>query len=144
MAGASQRFRETRQLAVPDRGRTHQVEVIISINTMISRYPGERWQESVLRLREERICQGDNQNICPTGIKTHKKRLQTELVVDDKYWKVASYANAIVSEIETIAYSVGVSELRDINIRHMRIVQPDDKTVSLENIWPSYTRTTMS
>ena len=88
-----------------------------------------------------------NRNTCPTGITTHNKRLQTGLVVEDKYRKVANYANAIVGEIETIAHSVGVSEPRDMNRSHVRIVQPDGKTVSLENIWPSwpsYNQTTMS
>src|SRR6266852_1835248 len=34
-----------------------------------------------------------HQNTCPTGVTTHNKRLQRALVVEEKYLRVANYAN---------------------------------------------------
>ncbi len=66
-----------------------------------------------------------NKNTCPTGITTHQRRFQKGLVVDDKDKRVAAYAKGIVSDLETIAHSVGVSEPRKLRRDHIRIVQAD-------------------
>ena len=66
-----------------------------------------------------------HRNTCPTGITTHDPRFQEGLVVEDKDKRVAHYAKGIVKDVETIAYSVGVSEPRLLRRRHVRIVQPD-------------------
>ena len=79
-----------------------------------------------------------NRNTCPTGITTHDPRLQGGLVVEDKYLKVAHYAKSVISEVETIAHSVGVAEPRLMRRRHVRIVQADGSSVPFNKIRPSY------
>ena len=79
-----------------------------------------------------------NRNTCPTGITTHQKRLQQGLVVEEKYVRVANYARSVISEVETIAHSVGVSEPRQMRRRHVRIVQSDGTSVPMNEIYPSY------
>jgi len=75
-----------------------------------------------------------NKNTCPTGITTHDARLQKGLVVQDKYLKVAHYAKGLTKEVETIAHSVGVSEPRQLKPHHVRIVQSDGNSVSMEHL----------
>ncbi|WP_417250285.1 FMN-binding glutamate synthase family protein [Celeribacter sp.] len=79
-----------------------------------------------------------NKNTCPTGITTHDPHLQEGLVVEDKYKKVAAFANATVKELETIAHSVGVLEPRQMRRHHVRIVQADGTSIPLDRIVPSY------
>ncbi|NHQ74082.1 FMN-binding glutamate synthase family protein [Roseovarius gahaiensis] len=79
-----------------------------------------------------------NRNTCPTGITTHDPRLQGGLVVEDKYLKVANYAKSVISEVETIAHSVGVAEPRLMRRRHVRIVQADGSSVPFNKMRPSY------
>ncbi|MCP5074490.1 MAG: FMN-binding glutamate synthase family protein [Rhodobacteraceae bacterium] len=77
-----------------------------------------------------------NKNTCPTGITTHDPRFQKGLVPQVKYEKVANYAKNIVKEVETIAHSVGVNEPRQIDRRHVRIVQDSGRTLVMDEIWP--------
>ena len=77
-----------------------------------------------------------NKNTCPTGITTHDPRFQKGLVPEDKYKKVARYAKQLTKEVEVIAHSVGVLEPRQMRRRHVRIVQPDGRTVSLAELYP--------
>jgi len=83
-----------------------------------------------------------NRNTCPTGITTHDPRLQAGLVVEDKFQKVANYARSVISEVETIAHSVGVAEPRLMRRRHVRIVQADGTSVPFNKIRPSYNAAT--
>src|SRR6056297_3631098 len=85
-----------------------------------------------------------NRNTCPTGITTHDPRLQAGLVVEDKYLKVANYAKSVISEVETIAHSVGVAEPRLMRRRHVRIVQADGTSIPFNKIRPSYNPPTPS
>lgn len=85
-----------------------------------------------------------NKNTCPTGITTHDPRFQKGLVVERKYKRVANYAKSIIKEVETIAHSVGVSEPRLMRRRHVRIVQPNGRSVPMNKIHPSYNTTTPS
>ena len=85
-----------------------------------------------------------NKNTCPTGITTHDPRFQKGLVVERKYKRVARYAKTIVKEVETIAHSVGVSEPRQMRRRHVRIVQPNGRSVPMNKIYPSYNSPTPS
>ena len=78
-----------------------------------------------------------NRNSCPTGITTHDPRLQRGLVVEEKEDRVAHYARAIVSEVETIAHSVGVTEPRQMRRRHVRIVQADGRSVPMNRLVPA-------
>ncbi len=77
-----------------------------------------------------------NMNTCPTGITTHDLRFQKGLVPEDKYKKVARYADNIVKEVETIAHSVGVPEPRQLKREHVRIVQDTGKSVPLIELYP--------
>ncbi len=79
-----------------------------------------------------------NRNTCPTGITTHDERLQKGLVVERKYKRVARYAKAVIKEVETIAHSVGVSEPRKMRRRHVRLVQPDGRSVPMNKIHPTH------
>ena len=84
-----------------------------------------------------------NRNTCPTGITTHDPRFQRGLVVEDKFEKVGRYARRIVGEVEMIAHSVGVSEPRQMRRRHVRIVQPDGRSIPFNKIMPSYNAPTL-
>ena len=78
-----------------------------------------------------------NKNTCPTGITTHDPKLQRGLVVEEKFEKVARYAKQIISEVETIAHSVGVTEPRLMRRRHVRIVGDDGRSRPMNEIYPS-------
>nr|WP_054004449.1 FMN-binding glutamate synthase family protein [Shimia sp. SK013] len=77
-----------------------------------------------------------NKNTCPTGITTHDPRFQKGLVVERKYTRVARYAKAIIKEVEIISHSVGVSEPRELRRRHVRLVQPNGRSVPMNEIFP--------
>ncbi|MCV6585626.1 MAG: FMN-binding glutamate synthase family protein [Marinibacterium sp.] len=79
-----------------------------------------------------------NKNTCPTGITTHDPRFQKGLVVERKNRRVARYAKGMIREVETIAHSVGVAEPRLMRRRHVRIMQPDGRSVPMNKILPSY------
>lgn len=85
-----------------------------------------------------------NKNTCPTGITTHDPRFHKGLVVERKYTQVARYAKAIIKEVETISHSVGVSEPRQLRRRHVRIVQPNGRSVPMNEIFPGYSAPTSS
>jgi glutamate synthase domain-containing protein 2 len=78
-----------------------------------------------------------NKNTCPTGITTHIPSLQKGLVVEEKDKRVAAYAKAVISEVETIAHSVGVAEPRQMRRRHVRVVKDDGSSVQMNEIHPS-------
>ena len=77
-----------------------------------------------------------NKNTCPTGITTHDPRFQKGLVVEDKETRVAAYAKEIIKEVETIAHSVGVAEPRLMRRSHVRVVQPNGRTMLMSELWP--------
>ncbi|MEM7744087.1 MAG: FMN-binding glutamate synthase family protein [Pseudomonadota bacterium] len=77
-----------------------------------------------------------NKNTCPTGITTHDKHLQKGLVPREKYKNVASYAQNVIHEVETLAHSCGVAEPRQLRRHHMRIVQPNGQSVPLDVLLP--------
>ena len=77
-----------------------------------------------------------HQNTCPTGITTHNKRLQRALVVEEKYLRVANYANNMNREIDMIAHSCGVRHARDLKREHVRIVQASGQSVALNMLSP--------
>ncbi|MEP1537958.1 MAG: FMN-binding glutamate synthase family protein [Paracoccaceae bacterium] len=78
-----------------------------------------------------------NKNTCPTGITTHDQRFQKGLVVEDKYKRVARYAEEIRHEVEIIAHSVGVSEPRQMRRRHVRIMQDNGGSIPMNVLYPS-------
>src|SRR6187455_791567 len=77
-----------------------------------------------------------HQNTCPTGVTTHNKRLQRALVVEEKYLRVANYANNMNREIDMIAHSCGVRHARELKRRHVRLVQPSGGSVAFNMLYP--------
>jgi glutamate synthase domain-containing protein 2 len=73
---------------------------------------------------------------CPTGVTTHNKRLQRALVVEEKYLRVANYANNMNREIDMIAHSCGVRHARELKREHVRIVQASGQSVALNMLYP--------
>ncbi|MEW6690300.1 MAG: FMN-binding glutamate synthase family protein [Pseudomonadota bacterium] len=77
-----------------------------------------------------------HQNTCPTGVTTHNKRLQRALVVEEKYLRVANYANNMNREIDMIAHSCGVRHARELRREHVRIVQANHQSIALNMLYP--------
>jgi glutamate synthase domain-containing protein 2 len=77
-----------------------------------------------------------NKNTCPTGITTHDPRLQRGLDPTDKAERVYHYANTLLREVGMIAHSCGVSEPRQLQRRHCRIVGDDGRSVPLDELYP--------
>jgi len=77
-----------------------------------------------------------NKNTCPTGITTHNKKLQRGLVPEDKAVRVANFANKIVYGVGLIAHSCGVSEPRQLQRKHIRIIENSGRSVSLAEVHP--------
>lgn len=77
-----------------------------------------------------------NKNTCPTGVTTHDRRLQRGLVPADKAERVARYTKTMLKEIGIIAHSCGVPEPRRLRRFHCRIVQDDDRSIPLDQIYP--------
>jgi glutamate synthase domain-containing protein 2 len=75
-------------------------------------------------------------NTCPTGVTTHNPRLQRGLVVEEKYVRVANYALNMNKEIDMIAHSCGVHHARELDRRHVRLVQPAGGTIALDVLYP--------
>ena len=75
-------------------------------------------------------------NTCPTGVTTHNPRLQRGLVVEEKYLRVASYATNMNKEIDMIAHSCGVRHARELERRHVRLVQPTGASIALDVLHP--------
>jgi glutamate synthase domain-containing protein 2 len=75
-------------------------------------------------------------NTCPTGVTTHNPRLQRGLVVEEKYLRVANYANNMDKEIDMIAHSCGVRHARELERRHVRLVQPSGGSVAFDVLFP--------
>ncbi len=77
-----------------------------------------------------------NKNTCPTGITTHKRRLQRGLVPEDKAERVARYSKTMRKEIGIIAHSCGVKEPRGLKRFHCRVVQTDGRSIPLDELYP--------
>ncbi len=72
------------------------------------------------------------------GVKdrNHKKSLQRAPAPRRKAKKASASASALFDEVETIARSAGAPEPRALNRTHVRRVQDDDASVSLEDFAP--------
>jgi hypothetical protein len=77
-----------------------------------------------------------NKNTCPTGITTHRKRLQSGLNPLDKDVKVAAYCKNLVHEVEVFAHSCGADEPRQLRRHHVRIAQGNGRSIGLNEIFP--------
>ncbi|RWX55692.1 FMN-binding glutamate synthase family protein [Photobacterium chitinilyticum] len=79
-----------------------------------------------------------NKDTCPTGITTHNKRLQQGLNVADKTHRVANYNKYIHYGIGLIAHSCGVTNVRQLNRSHIRIVTESGLSVALEKLYENH------
>lgn len=66
-----------------------------------------------------------NRNTCPTGITTHKEKLQHGLDPQNKAIRVANFAKNMVKELSIIANSCGVDNPRQLNENHVFILGYD-------------------
>jgi glutamate synthase domain-containing protein 2 len=78
-----------------------------------------------------------NRNTCPTGITTHDPRLQRGLDPADKAVRVASFVEKLRKDVGMIAHSCGVPHARALKRYHCRIVQPNGRSVPLDELYPS-------
>lgn len=77
-------------------------------------------------------------NTCPTGITTHKKRLQKGLDISEKSERVKHYVQNMHKELSIIAHSCGVDHPRELTRAHARIVtQRNGQSESMEDLYPS-------
>jgi glutamate synthase domain-containing protein 2 len=77
-----------------------------------------------------------DKNTCPTGITTHNKKLQKGLDVKEKSIRVSNYVNNMIEAVCVICHSVGVRSPRQLRRYHGRIVQPDGKSMAIDEIYP--------
>lgn len=77
-----------------------------------------------------------NKNTCPTGITTHNKDLQRGLDPADKSVRVANYHKFLEYGVNIIAHSCGVSDPRQLNRRHARVVTHTGDSISLAERYP--------
>ena len=75
-----------------------------------------------------------NRNTCPTGITTHNPRLQRGLDPADKAVRVKNYVEKVHKGVGIIAHSCGVAHARALGPRHVRMVQPNGTSMTLEQI----------
>ena len=78
-----------------------------------------------------------HKNTCPAGITTNNEKLQRVLEPQAKSLKVANYCKGLVSEVETIAHSCGVSEPRELRPSHVHIVQDVGRSTSMAELYPA-------
>ncbi|MBR9906650.1 MAG: FMN-binding glutamate synthase family protein [Gammaproteobacteria bacterium] len=77
-----------------------------------------------------------NKNTCPTGITTHDRDLQRGLDPADKSVRVANYHKFLEYGVNIIAHSCGVSDPRQLNRRHARVVTHTGDSISLAERYP--------
>ena len=77
-----------------------------------------------------------HKNTCPTGITTHSKRLQRGLVVEEKFQRVANYAQGMNKELEMIAHSCGLFHARELRREHVRLVQTAGSSTAMSMLYP--------
>ena len=79
-----------------------------------------------------------NKDTCPTGITTHNPKLMKGLDVVDKTQRVANYNKYIHYGIGLIAHSCGVNNIRGLNRQHVRVVQEDGLSQTLDEMYAHY------
>lgn len=80
-----------------------------------------------------------NKNTCPTGITTHKQRLQSGLNPEHKSVRVKHYVQNLNHEVGIIAHSCGVRKPRELQRCHARIVTETGVSISLDELYPDVT-----
>jgi glutamate synthase domain-containing protein 2 len=64
-------------------------------------------------------------NHCPTGVRTHDKKLQRGLDPTNKAVRVANYVKTQMKEIEIIAHACGVCGPGQLSREHIRVMEAD-------------------
>ncbi|MBY6063052.1 FMN-binding glutamate synthase family protein [Pseudidiomarina sediminum] len=77
-----------------------------------------------------------NKNTCPTGITTHQKSLQKGLDPQVKAVRVANYHKFLEYGVNIVAHSCGVSDPRQLNRRHARVITHTGDSISLAERYP--------
>jgi len=77
-----------------------------------------------------------HRNTCPTGITTHDRKLQRGLVAELKSVRVENYIRNLTYEVGVIAHSCGARTPRELNRKHVRIVQENGTSALLADIYP--------
>ena len=77
-----------------------------------------------------------NKNTCPTGITTHNVRLQKGLDPARKWVRVANYHHNLMHEVCIIAHSCGVSEPRELQRHHARVVVENGLSIPMDEFFP--------
>ena len=75
-----------------------------------------------------------NRNTCPTGITTHNQRLQRGLDPASKAVRVKNYIEKVHKGVGIIAHSCGVPHARALRASHVRMVQANGTSMTLEQI----------
>ena len=76
-----------------------------------------------------------NKNTCPTGVTTHKKKLQKGLDANDKSVRVANYALNMEKEVCIIAHSLGVSDPRKLGREHIKVTSNSTKSLNYQDLF---------
>jgi glutamate synthase domain-containing protein 2 len=77
-----------------------------------------------------------NKNTCPTGITTHDRHLQRGLNPEEKSVRVMTYVNRMRKDVGIIAHSCGVPHVRALKRYHCRIVQPNGRSIPMDELYP--------
>ncbi|WP_299776314.1 FMN-binding glutamate synthase family protein [uncultured Pseudoteredinibacter sp.] len=77
-----------------------------------------------------------NKNTCPTGITTHDKELQHGLDPTNKAERVAHFAKNMLKELDVIAHSCGVENVRHLNRSHAQIINEHGLPEPMELVFP--------
>ncbi len=77
-----------------------------------------------------------HKNTCPTGVTTHNPKLQRGLDVSLKSDRVAQYQQNVVHGVGLIAHSCGVTEPRQLQRRHMRMVNESGLSKRVDELFP--------
>ncbi|MGI1677774.1 MAG: FMN-binding glutamate synthase family protein [Cellvibrionaceae bacterium] len=77
-----------------------------------------------------------NKNTCPTGVATHNPKLQRGLNTTTKAERVAQYHHNLIHSVGLIAHSCGVSEPRQLQRKHVRVVTDSGYSIGFEKVFP--------
>lgn len=77
-----------------------------------------------------------NKDTCPTGITTHNPKLQQGLDPIDKAERVANYHKYIQYGVGLLAHSCGVTHARNLDRKHVRIIQDNGLSIALDKLHP--------
>ncbi|MBB6522914.1 FMN-binding glutamate synthase family protein [Pseudoteredinibacter isoporae] len=80
-----------------------------------------------------------NKNTCPTGITTHDPDLQEGLDPHNKANRVAHFAKNMLKELDVIAHSCGVENVRHLNRSHAQIINEHGLPEPMELVFPEAT-----